>query len=158
MDHGTSRTRICGDAHETALWKARASDLAALCAASAPCEEAERLDEAMALLAQPRLPEGLAVAHAAGEPGLAATIAAGGALSAAVALLGERAGYLISRGPGGVCMATVVLDGSGREESAEGTTPALAVLGAHLGALLAQLDTRRFAAGRTARPPSMRLN
>jgi hypothetical protein len=155
MAHGTS---ICGDAHDAVLWKARARDLAALCAVSAPCEERERLDEALSLLAQRGPIAGPHAGNELDEAGLAALVAAGGSLSAAVTLLGESAGYMISRGQGGVCMATVVLDGSGREETAEGASPALALLGAYLMALLALVDADRPASGWLAGSPSMRLN
>ena len=63
-------------------------------------------------------------------------LAAGAPAEAVLALLDGWAGYMLSCGAGGRPMATVVVEALGGEASAEGATPALALLGA-LAALLA---------------------
>lgn len=67
---------------------------------------------------------------------VAALLTAGAPTEAVLALLDGWAGYMLSCGPGGRPMATVVVETMGGEASAEGATPALALLGA-LAALLA---------------------
>jgi hypothetical protein len=58
-------------------------------------------------------------------------LAAGAAESAALALIPLHAGYMLSRGPNGVNLASVFLPGPGEEEySAEADTAALALLAA----------------------------
>ncbi|VWX53123.1 conserved hypothetical protein [Novosphingobium sp. 9U] len=56
--------------------------------------------------------------------------------SAAMAVLGQR-GFLVSRGSTGTCLASVQLD-DGDDITAEAATPALALLAAHIAALLAE--------------------
>ena len=163
MDHSASRPAPPGAADRAATeraraWQARARDLVDLCAVSAPCEEADRLTEALALLDEKALPAGSPAGLPADGPDLGAMIAAGGSLSAAMDLLGPRAGYLLSHAPGGSCMATVVFPAHGHEETAEGTTPALAVLAAHFAALLVLLDDSRAVTERPAGPAALRLN
>ena len=63
-------------------------------------------------------------------------LAAGAAESAALALIPDSAGYMLSRGPNGVHLASVFVPGIGREEySAEGDTAALALLAAFVSAM-----------------------
>ena len=56
--------------------------------------------------------------------------------SAAVALLDAKVGYMISRGPNGACLASVVLPGMGKDISAGGESVALALVSAYLDAIL----------------------
>ena len=70
------------------------------------------------------------IAQPIDEPGFEALLAADGADAAALALLGDWAGYMLSHGPGGRHLATVVIEGRSAEASAEGESAALALLGA----------------------------
>ncbi|MBU3991608.1 MAG: hypothetical protein KKA12_03510, partial [Alphaproteobacteria bacterium] len=59
-----------------------------------------------------------------------ALLAAGAPESAALALIGGSAGYMLSRGGDGQHLASVVLPGRGEEVTAGGDTLALALIGA----------------------------
>jgi hypothetical protein len=65
---------------------------------------------------------------------------AGAVESAALALVPEEAGYMLSRGNGGWHLASFVLPGLDEEITAEGPTMALALIGAMAGALRAALQ------------------
>jgi hypothetical protein len=69
-----------------------------------------------------------------------ALLAAGAVESAALALVPEEAGYMLSRGNGGWHLASFVLPGLDEEITAEGPTMALALIGAMAGALRAALQ------------------
>jgi hypothetical protein len=56
--------------------------------------------------------------------------------SAVLALRTADVGYLISQGRNGLCLATVVLPASNEEVTAEGKTPALALIGALAAAII----------------------
>jgi len=142
----------------TTNWAARALDLADLCAVSGPCEEARRLDEAMALFSPAQRPAGFPPDCEPDRARVAALAAAGGTLDATLALIGPRAGFLLSRGPGGSAMATVILPGQTREETAQGATPAMALLGAQLAAVLELLDAGAAAPLPSGGAGSARLN
>lgn len=58
--------------------------------------------------------------------------------SAALALLGPEWGYMMSRGSGGVCLATVIAPGGDEDTTAQGATPALALMIALASALLGE--------------------
>lgn len=63
-------------------------------------------------------------------------LAAGASESAALALVPPQAGYMLSRGPNGVHLASVFMPGAAREEyTAEGDTAALALLAALVSAV-----------------------
>ena len=146
-------------ADDTFAWMGRALDLADLCAVSGACEEAGRLAEAHALLSASDKPASLPIGDVPERARLDRTIAAGGTLDAALALLGPGAGYMLSCPPaGGQAMATVVMPGLRREETAQGETPALALLGAHLCALLALLHSGQAAPLGEAHGAGARLN
>ena len=119
-----------GIAASQRAWQHRLAELAMACAGSYPEDEADCLRNAHALLTaapSPILLAGLAVPDRAR---LAELIAAGGGTSAALALLGEECGYLLSRGSDGEHLASVVLPGAAQDVSACGDTPALALIGA----------------------------
>lgn len=78
-------------------------------------------------------------------------LAAGAVESAALSLIPDHARYMLSRGPGGLHLASIVVPGSAREEyTAQGDTAALALLTAFVAAM-------RDAAGLLF-PDSERLN
>ncbi|WP_298197172.1 hypothetical protein [Novosphingobium sp.] len=118
-------------------WRRRLADLANACAGAYPEDEGDRIRDAHELLASapnPTLIAGLAVPPESRIDGM---IAAGAPTSAAMALLGEGSGYLLSCGSGGGHLASVVLPGSAQDVSACGDTPALALVGAIATALAA---------------------
>ncbi len=64
-----------------------------------------------------------------------AMLGAGAEDAAAVAILQDWAGFMLSHGPGGGYMATVVVEGLAGEATADGASVALALLGATARAL-----------------------
>jgi hypothetical protein len=61
--------------------------------------------------------------------------------SAAIELLEDSAGFMLSRGLMGKCMATVVLETPSEEIAVDGATPALAMLAATAAAQISRLAT-----------------
>ncbi|MBC2670499.1 hypothetical protein ACFOON_03000 [Novosphingobium piscinae] len=111
-------------------WRDRLADLATACAGAYADEEHTHLLALHALVAaapHPVLVTGLAVPA---EIRLLGLLEAGGAASAALALIGPECGYLLSRGSNGDHLASVVLPGASQEVSACGDTAALALVGA----------------------------
>lgn len=99
--------------------------------------------EALVLL--PQAPErSLAVAHA-----IERMLDAGAALSAMLAIIGPDAPFMLSCGEGQACMATILASDGCEEITGEGTTPALALLAAHVSACLVGLE-RCVALGETS--------
>jgi hypothetical protein len=118
---------------------------AQLCRTSAPAEQARRLQQALAL------------AHPGQSPALfQVMIAAGAYESAALALIGKEAAFMLSRSGAGRCIATVLAPGMKAEITGEGATPALALLAAWADARQPASGTRETAA--QARPASARLH
>ena len=106
------------------------------CAASAPVEEADRVREALRLLPPPpggRRPESRKIE---------ALLENGAAVCAVLAILGPRARFLLSRGEGDCCLATVLAHDGYEEMVSEGPTLALALLSAHVAACLVGLERR----------------
>jgi hypothetical protein len=121
---------------------------------SAPQEEADRVRDALALLA--RSPDRIGPLP---DPArIEAMLAADAAESAALALTGGETGFMLSRGAGGTCLATIALPGGEEDVTAEGATVALALLAARLSALLAEATGRRDAQGGTMAASALRLN
>jgi hypothetical protein len=84
-------------------------------------------------------------------------LSAGAGESAALRLIGEDAGYMLSRGPGGMCLASVILPGRTEEASCGGESFGLALAGALALALAdspAMPSDNRDAESR----PALRLN
>lgn len=118
------------DALGDEAWRRQLAELATACAGSFPEDEADRLRHAHALLATAPSPAVLAGLAVPGQGRLAALLEAGGGTSAALALLGDDSGYLLSRGSDGEHLASVVLPGAQHDVTACGDTPALALVGA----------------------------
>ena len=116
--------------HSAAEWQARLSDLSLACIGAEAGEAEALLHEARRLLAA--APAGWAQVFAGLPPREAfdALLAAGGEAGAALALVEGRGSYMISYGPGGQHLATVVFEGRSEEMSAPGACLALTVLGA----------------------------
>lgn len=109
-----------GERPVAALWRARLARFLDACDASGPEDQADRLREAHALFRH-HDPVASSV--------LDAMIAARAYESAALALVGPAAGYMLSRGGTGICLASVYLPGC-EQRTCEGATPALALLAA----------------------------
>lgn len=119
----------------------RLRDLLHDCVGSNATEQRLRLIEAAWLLPSSQ-----------GRHSLEAMIACEAYESAAALILGAERPYLVSRGSNGVCLASALIVNGCEEATAEAATPALAMLAAHVAALLAE-ETRLPLAMRHARPP-----
>lgn len=135
------------DVIRTPARQARLRDFLGDCLASTAGEEEVRLQEAAVLMGIP--PEDHAV--------LQAMLACRAYESAALLVMGADRPFLLSQGGTGTCLASAVCaDGSG-DKTAEGATLALALLAAHVSALLADGDPspvqpRRASSSPDARP------
>lgn len=113
-----------------AQWLGGLRDLAQACSHVGAADQAElirRMRELLARAPEPALRSGLAVPDVAG---LEAQLDAQCWESAALSMLGDDTGCLLSRSRGGSHLATVVLDGTAEETIAAGHTLALALIGA----------------------------
>ncbi|MGF7155171.1 hypothetical protein [Novosphingobium gossypii] len=106
------------------------------CAGSAPCEEADRVREALTLLGGAGLDGATPFDHARIE----AMLACGAAMSAVLEILGPDMPFMLSRGGSDSCLATVVPAGGPEEAIAEGPTLALAMLAGHVAAVLSRME------------------
>ena len=121
-------------------WRARLRDFAAECEDGRAADEADRIREAWVLC---RMAPPSRRALLAGHPDatmLQSLLAAGAVESAALALIGPAMGYMLSRGGNGTALASVIVPHAGIDHSAEGATPALALVAALALALAAQAD------------------
>jgi hypothetical protein len=89
------------------------------CRASGADNQAQRLRQALTLLRPGSQPAMIEV-----------MIAAGAFESAALALIGSDAAWMLSRSRAGRCLASVIAPGMTAETDGEGATPALALLAA----------------------------
>lgn len=146
-------------------WHARFAGLAYACAQANRTEAADLLREGWRLLIDPPADWRGSINLPLDEPGFEAMLGAGAEDAAAVAMLQDWVGFMLSHGPGGDHMATVVIEGINGEASAEGDSAALALLGAAATALsgddlvvtdheLPGLQSQLL----TQRDPSLRLN
>jgi hypothetical protein len=116
-------------------WRERLSELCEACIEGVASEATARLREAFALFS---LAPEESVMHGAALPRTAAfeaMLACGAEESAALALLPKGSGFLLSRGEDGLCLASVMLGGAHEEVTAQGATPALAMLATMAAAL-----------------------
>lgn len=113
-----------------AYWRMRLGELGAACCISEPAGEADRIREAFDLLML--APSGLLarLSHTASEKSIKAMLAAGAFESAALTLLPQGAGYMLSRGASGEHLASIFLAHSECEMTANGSTAALALVAA----------------------------
>ena len=102
------------------------------CATSAKADQADRLREAACLLGlDPRGMEGRK---------FEAMVTCGAYESASLMLLGDATPFILSRGGSGTCLASTTLADKSEDVVVEGATLTLALLGAHVTALLAEYD------------------
>ena len=123
---------------ELSLWCSQMRNLVRACAISSPAEQSDRIREACLLFRKPPKDIGVSLSGLPGERALEAMLAANAQESAALALLGTKTGFMLSRG-NGTCLASVVLPGSSEEHTATGCTVALALVLATATALLAPI-------------------
>lgn len=123
------------------------------CTGSAPCEEADRVRDALALLGG----SGVDGAGKLDRARLKAMLECGAATSAALELLGSDACLMVSRGASDACLATVVFPG-GEEVAASGATLALALLCAHVSAVLTRIAGTAHVVEASAAATSLRLH
>ena len=84
-------------------------------------------------------------------------LSAGACESAALRLIGEDGGYMLSRGPGGMCLASVMLPGRAEESSCGGESFGLALSGA-IALALADSPAMPNERGDAESRPALRLN
>lgn len=121
------------------LWRGRLTELCAACIDDAARLAPARLRETYALFSM--APEDSVLRVGGGDdlpalPAFEAMMAAGAEESAALALLPQGASFLLSRGDDGLCLASVMLATTGEEVTAQGNSPALALLAALSASLL----------------------
>lgn len=126
---------------EPEVWAARMRDLMHDCVASAPHEECDRVREAACLL------KGGALAgpgnRAMDSRAIEQMLACGAAESAVLALLRPGTAFMLSRGQGNCCLASVLVEDGASEVMAEGSTLALALLSAYVAGLVARIEDER---------------
>lgn len=113
------------DKNDLGIWRAEVDRFRRDCEQGSPADEAERLRQAVGL-APAVIP----------APGIEALIEQRAFVSAALALMGPDAPFMLSRSSQGHCLATIAEHGV--EATAEGASPALALLGAWAAGLLAR--------------------
>jgi len=133
---------------------ARLRDFLNDCVGSAACEEGDRIREAGLLLQR-------AAIAGCGSPDIGAIetmLSCGAAESAVLAILDPDLAFMLSRGVGGYCLATVVVEDGSEEIMSEGATVSLALLAAYVSLLLARLERVRAEAIRITVPRSARVH
>lgn len=116
-------------------WHTHFAALAHACAQADQSEAADLLREGWRLLGDPPTCWHRSIIVTLVEVEFEAMLGAGAEDAAAVAILQDWAGFMLSHGPGGGYMATVVVEGLAGEASADGASVALALLGATARAL-----------------------
>lgn len=111
-------------------WADRLSEMALACSGAFACEEASHLRACHALLLS--APESVLpwVKTLPAADRFEVLLKAGAVESAALGLLGDHCGYMLSRGAMGEALATVALPGAAHECTANGETLALAIAAA----------------------------
>lgn len=127
---------FCAPESDLEIWQERLLDLLDDCVGSAALEEVERIRDAVGII----LGHDVDAREPVDERRIEALLAAGAPESAVICLLGPKARFMVSRGNES-CLATVVEHEGSREVMAEGATMALALLAAHVSALLADSET-----------------
>lgn len=124
------------------------------CAGSAACEEADRVREALLELGG----SGVRANGPLDVMAVHSMIESGAATDAALAIIGDDASFMLSRGKKNLCMASVIHGDGSDEALAEGQTLALALLAAHVSAVLSRIEKGSETAEAQPAPVSMRLH
>lgn len=138
-------------------WFDALGELALTCAGSFPDEEARLLRQLYHLVANAPSPGFLAGVVQPDIAQFEASVGIGAMESAALSLLGDDAGYMLSRGSGGQHLASIILPGRVEEATAGADTAALAIVGALAMALQDVLPMSTSRSDLAGRPP-LRLN
>ena len=138
-------------------WHGCLVDFSLACAGADEAEQAALVRELRDLLIAAPGGRALAGTRLPRARDFEAMVSAGACASAVMAMLEHDAGYLLSRGPGSLCLASVILPGRREETSASGDTPALA-LAAALALALETRPTARIELAIGARPNPTLLN
>ena len=113
-----------------AYWRMRLEELGLACQISEAAGQSDGVREAFDLLMLAPPGQHLHLGPRLAEAKVEAMLAAGAYESAALALLPQSAGYMLSQGPNGEHLASVFLLESEREMTAGGATAALALVAA----------------------------
>jgi hypothetical protein len=138
-------------------WKWQLDELLCNCAAASGRDSAELLREAFALLSAPPSSIQPLIGRLPDSRHFEALLALGAFESAALALLGDAVGYMLSSSANGASLASIILPGMTQDISAEGANGALALLTAFAAALL-QGETKPLSHEHVPANPSLRLN
>lgn len=131
-------------------WLRAMHDLVLACAEGAEEETASLVQEMNDLLLVTPESHLLTGLQPIGPGRLAVMLEAGAPDSAVLTMLDRGSGYLLSRNGDGHSLASVALPGAGREISAAGANPALALMGALALSLTSAAATSRLASTRTS--------
>jgi len=124
------------------------------CAGSAACEESDRVREAVLELGG----GGIEGKELLDVVAIHAMLDCGAVTSAVLAIMGRDACFMLSRGPQNACLASVVQNDGSDEALAEGQTLGLALLSAHVSAVLARIEKGVDVVEVQIAPVSMRLH
>ena len=130
MNHKTSAFFNSEKHLAEAYWRMRLEELGQACRLSEASGQADGVREAFDLLRLAPPGQHLQFIPELAEARLEAMLAAGAHESAALSLLPQDAGYMLSRGPNGENLATVILPESEQEMAVGGATAALALIAA----------------------------
>lgn len=139
---------------EPEVWAARLRKFVDECMESAASEEADRIRQAIPLLQCGAL---LGACEFGSDPAsLEAMLACDAPESTVFTLLPAQTAFMLSRGQGTSCLATIIVGEEGGEVIAEGATLSLSLLAAYMAGLLLMLEggyegNRPSDAGTTAR-------
>jgi hypothetical protein len=133
------------------------AELALACAGAFPSEQSARLRDLRDILAGAPDPAARLGSNVPDWKSFDAMCRAEAWESAALSLLGEDCGYMLSRGAGGRHIASVILPGRAEEATASADTAALA-LAAALAMALQDAPMLFGDLGDTASRPALRLN
>lgn len=123
---------------EPEVWTARLRNLVDECIESPACDESDRIREALQLLQSGAL---VGTCDFVADPArVEAMLACGAPESAVLAMLSPQTVFMLSRGQGDSCLATVIAEPDGDEVIAEGSTLALALLAGYVAGVLSALD------------------
>jgi hypothetical protein len=124
------------------------------CAGSAACEQADRVREAVLELGG----SGIGGTGPLDVMAIYGLLDCGAVTDAVLSIMGADACFMLSRGSQNACLASVVQSDGTEEALAEGPTLALALLSAHVSAVLARIEKSNEPVEAPPAPVSMRLH
>lgn len=136
MNHRTSALPGPEKHLTEAYWRLRLEELALACRTSEAAGQSDGVREAFDLLMLTPPGPTARLRPRMAEAKIEAMLAADAYESAALALLPQNAGFMLSQGPSGEHLATVILPESDQEMTAGGATAALALVAALMAELV----------------------